>query len=60
MKSSPFLQFLLGALIILVMESVPFIYNEAYTLKDIKWGWVVGFPLAFLVMSSLRKSEEKK
>lgn len=55
-----YLQFLLGALIILVLECIPFLYNDAYTLKDVRWGWIIAFPLAFLIMSRLRKEGSNK
>ncbi|MEM7298127.1 MAG: hypothetical protein AAF391_07660 [Bacteroidota bacterium] len=52
-----YLQFFLGALIIFGLECVPFLYNEAYTMTDVRWGWIIGFPLAFLLMSYFRKKE---
>ena len=54
-----YVQFLLGVLIILGLECVPFLYNEAYTLTEVRWGWVIGFPLTFLIMLSVRRPIEK-
>lgn len=49
-----YLQSLLFAAAIILMESVPFLYNEAYTIQDIKWGWVVGMPLVLLVANVVK------
>lgn len=54
-----YLQSLLFALAIILMESVPFLYNEAYTIQDIKWGWVVGMPLVLLVANVVKGKKEK-
>lgn len=54
-----YLQSLLFALAIILMESVPFLYNEAYTIQDIKWGWVVGMPLVLLVANLVKGKKEK-
>lgn len=54
-----YLQSLLFALAIIIMESVPFLYNEAYTIQDIKWGWVVGMPLVLLVANLVKGNKEK-
>lgn len=47
------------ALAIILMESVPFLYNEEYTIQDIKWGWVVGMPLVLLVANVVKESRVK-
>lgn len=49
-----YLQSLLFAAAIILMESVPFLYNDSYTIQDIKWGWVVGMPLVLLVANVVK------
>lgn len=51
-----YLQPLLFAAAITIMESVPFLYNEAYTIQDIKWGWVIGMPLVLLVANLIKEN----
>lgn len=54
-----YLQSILFAVAIILMESVPFLYNEAYTIQDIKWGWVIGMPLVLLVANVVKGNKEK-
>ena len=45
---------------IMINETLPFLYNESYTIRDIKWGWVIGFPLLLYIAKSFKKDEPKK
>ena len=45
---------------ILINEAAPFLYNESYTIKDIKWGWVIGYPIIFFIASSFNKAKNKE
>lgn len=54
-----YLQSLLFAVAIILMESVPFLYNDAYTIHDIKWGWVIGMPLVLLVANVVKGNKKK-
>ena len=45
---------------IIVMESVPFFYNTDYTIADVKWGWVIGFPLVFLLSRVVMDNSQKE
>lgn len=54
-----YLQSLVFAVAIILMESVPFLYNDAYTVQDIKWGWVVGMPLVLLMANLVKGKKEK-
>lgn len=60
MKMSKYVQALLLFVIIIVNETAPFLYNEDYTVKDMKWGWIVGFPIVLLIGSSFLKQNEKE
>ena len=55
-----YVKVLLLILFIFVMEAVPFLYNDAYTLKDMKWGWIVGMPMVLFFWDAYqkRKSED--
>ena len=44
----------------MINETLPFLYNESYTIRDIKWGWVIGFPLLLYIAKSFKKDEPKK
>jgi hypothetical protein len=60
MKMNKYLQSLLLLGVILLFEAVPFLYNDAYTIRDMKWGWIVGFPIVLLVANSFRGDKEKE
>ena len=45
---------------ILAMEAVPFLYNDSYTSRDMKWGWIVGMPLVFLIYSFVKNDKASK
>jgi len=42
--------------IILIFEAVPFLYNDTYTVKEMKWGWIVGFPLVMVIYHIVNRS----
>jgi hypothetical protein len=59
MKMNKYVAALLLLLFIIINETAPFLYNDAYTIRDIKWGWVIGFPLILLIANSFMKDKEE-
>lgn len=57
MKNKYILSVLFLAFIV-VNATLPFLYNDAYTIRDIKWGWVIGFPHVFFIAKSFEKKEK--
>ena len=54
-----YLQAIIGMGIILIFEAVPFLYKETYSIEDMKWGWIIGFPLVFLIASFFKKGKDQ-
>jgi hypothetical protein len=44
----------------MINETLPFLYNESYTIRDIKWGWVIGFPLVYFIAKSFENKDPEK
>lgn len=59
MRLNKYLLTAIFLLAILVMESVPFLYNDEYSISNIKWGWVVGFPLVYLISRFVTEGRRK-
>ncbi len=55
-----YLQCILGMGIIFLLEATPFLYNDAYTWADMKWGWIIGMPLVWLVWAARKERREKE
>jgi hypothetical protein len=60
MKMNKYVAALLLLVFIIINETAPFLYNDAYTIKDIIWGWVIGFPIILLIGNSFIKQKEKE
>ncbi|HKK88452.1 MAG TPA: hypothetical protein VJ917_06355 [Saprospiraceae bacterium] len=60
MKMNKYVQAILLFSIIVLNETAPFLYNDTYNMKDMKWGWIVGFPLILLIANSFIKDKEKE
>lgn len=52
-----YIKVLLLMVFIFIMEAVPFLYDEAYALKDMKWGWIVGMPLVLFFWDTYQKGK---
>ncbi len=44
---------------IFLMEAAPFLYNDAYTMKEMKWGWIVGMPLVLFFWDAYQKGKSE-
>ena len=55
-----YVQLLLLFAFIAINEVVPFLYNDSYTIRDIKWGWLIGYPIILLIANSFRKEKSKE
>ena len=55
-----YLQAFLFLAFIVINETAPFLYNDSYTIRDIKWGWVIGFPLILIIANQFRENKNKK
>ncbi|NNF36518.1 MAG: hypothetical protein HKN68_20620 [Saprospiraceae bacterium] len=55
-----YLQSILLLAIILFFKAVPFLYNDTYAVKDMKCGWIIGFPLALLIRNIYKGVKEEK
>jgi hypothetical protein len=60
MKMNKYLGALLLFGFILINEAGPFLYNEAYTIKDMKWSWVILFPIAYIIYYSYKEKKSKE
>jgi len=59
MRLNKYIQALLLFVIIVINETAPFLYNDEYTMKDMKWGWIISFPLLLLIANSFINNKEK-
>lgn len=55
-----YVQALLLFIFIIGNETIPFLYNDAYTVKEMNWGWIISFPLVLLVASFFNEDKNKK
>lgn len=60
MKMNKYVQVILLFAFIVLNETAPFLYNDTYTVKDIKWGWIVGFPIILLIANSYMKNNTQE
>lgn len=44
---------------VIISESIPFLYNDAYTVKDMKWGWIVSIPILIIAKNFFDKRKKK-
>lgn len=35
--------------IIILIESIPFLYDNNYKIIDMKWGWIIGVPIVLII-----------
>lgn len=54
-----YIQTLLVFIIILILEVIPVLYKEGFEFEDMKWGWIIGIPLIFLIGRIYRESKAK-
>lgn len=45
---------------VVISESIPFFYNDAYTVKDMKWGWIVSIPILIIAKNLFDKRKKKR
>jgi len=58
MKMNKYVLAVLLLAFIVMNETAPFLYNDAYTVRDMKWGWIVMFPVIFFIANSFIKNKE--
>jgi len=45
--------------VLLILEFMPFLYQDSYSSSDISWGWIFGLPLALLLLNKARTARDQ-
>ena len=55
-----YLQSLILLFVLFLVELVPFLYNEDYSYKEMKWGWIIMVPILLLIRNTQLEERAKK
>ncbi len=55
-----YIQSTLLFIIVLIFEATPFLYKSSYSIDEMKWGWIIGIPLVWLIKNYYEEGKAKK